>query len=82
MADPAKDMVLFPAGGMSNEDAGDGQVQKNALEAVSNYDNKNADGDQKIAGSVDMFGKGPEVIQTKGPTKDANCAPGKGEGGY
>lgn len=84
MANPAKDMILFPSGGMSAEDIGDSQVQKPALEAVSNYDNKNADGDQKGPdGGVEMFGKGPAVLETyQAPKSDANCTPGKGKGSY
>lgn len=82
MANPAKDMILFPSGGMSAEDIGDSQVQKPALEAVSNYGNKEADGTQKgpEGDCCGMFGSGPEVIQNKGDSKDSNPCPGMGSG--
>lgn len=85
MANPAKDMILFPSGGMSAEDIGDSQVQKPALEAKSNYGNKDADGEQKgpEGDGVSMFGNGPAVRQSyEAPKSDGSCAPGKGEGGY
>jgi hypothetical protein len=75
MANPAKDMILFPSGGMSAEDIGDSQVQKPALEAVAGPGK--ADGDLPSIPGVSGYGEGPEVIQNKGPKYDSNCAPGK-----
>ena len=78
MANPAKDMILFPSGGMSAEDIGDSQVQKPALESVSNSGNSSADGDLPSVPGVSGFGEGPAVRQTyQAPKSDSNCAPGK-----
>lgn len=76
MANPAKDMILFPSGGMSAEDIGDSQVQKPALEAVAGEGK--ADGDLPSVPGVSGFGEGPAVRQTyQAPKSDSNCAPGK-----
>ena len=80
MANPAKDMVLFPSGGMSAEDIGDSQKQNPALVAVQNYDNANSDGQQKGPegdGGVSMFGNGPRVIQNMGGGEKVDCCPAK-----
>jgi hypothetical protein len=74
MANPAKDMILFPSGGMSAEDIGDSQKQNIAL-PIPAVGAPN-DGDLPSIPGVSNFGEGPDVIQNKGPKVDKfDCTP-------
>lgn len=74
---PAKDMILFPSGGMSAADIVDSQVQKPALEAVAGH-NSNADGDLPTIPGVSGFGEGPAVRKTyQSPKSGEDAFPGK-----
>lgn len=61
MANPAKDMILFPSGGMSAEDIGDSQVQKPALPVPGIGSDQ--DGDLPSIPDVSGFGEGPAVVK-------------------
>ena len=70
--------IVYPAGGMSEEDAGDGAIQKTSLEASpGEYPGGNPDGTLPNIPGVADFGGGPDVRNMAMGGEKTDCCPGK-----